>query len=35
MPKILSEDQIAFYRNNGYLAPLDGIDPGTGAARSV
>lgn len=26
MPKVLTEDQIAFYRDNGYLAPFDGID---------
>ena len=32
MPKVLTEDQIRFYRDNGYLAPLDGIDPVTAAA---
>ena len=31
MPKGLTEDQIQFYRENGYLAPLDGIDPAEGA----
>jgi len=32
MPKVLTEDQIAFYRDNGYLAPLDGVDPSDTAA---
>lgn len=27
MPKILTDDQITFYRENGYLAPLCGVDP--------
>ena len=27
MPKVLTEDQIEFYREQGYLAPLDGLDP--------
>lgn len=27
MPKALTEDQIIFYRENGYIAPLDGVDP--------
>jgi non-heme Fe2+,alpha-ketoglutarate-dependent halogenase len=31
MPKVLTEDQIKFYRDNGYLAPLDGVDPAEGA----
>lgn len=32
MPKVLSDDQIAFYRENGYLAPFDGVDPSDAAA---
>lgn len=32
MPKVLSEEQITFYRENGYLAPFDGIDPSDAAA---
>jgi non-haem Fe2+, alpha-ketoglutarate-dependent halogenase len=32
MPKVLSDDQIAFYRENGYLAPFDGVDPPDAAA---
>lgn len=32
MPKVLTDDQIAFYRNNGYLAPFDGVDPSDTAA---
>ena len=32
MPKVLSEAQITFYRENGYLAPFDGIDPSDAAA---
>jgi chlorinating enzyme len=27
MPKVLTEEQIAFYRREGYLYPLDGIKP--------
>lgn len=26
MPKVLTDDQIAFYRENGYLMPFDGVD---------
>jgi non-haem Fe2+, alpha-ketoglutarate-dependent halogenase len=26
MPKVLTDDQIAFYRENGYLAPFEGVD---------
>ena len=32
MPKVLSDDQIAFYRDNGYLVPFDGVDPSEAAA---
>ena len=32
MPKVLSEEQIAFYRDNGYLAPFDGVDTADAAA---
>ena len=32
MPKVLTREQIDFYGDNGYLAPLDGIDPALGAA---
>lgn len=27
MPKVLTQEQIDFYREQGYLAPMDGIDP--------
>lgn len=32
MPKVLTDDQIAFYRDNGYLAPFDGVDAADAAA---
>lgn len=32
MPKVLTEDQIAFYGENGYLAPFDGVDAADAAA---
>lgn len=32
MPKALTDEQLAFYREQGYLAPLDGIDPADAAA---
>ena len=32
MPKVLTEEQISFYRENGYLAPFDGVDPADAAA---
>jgi len=32
MPKVLTEEQIAFYRDNGSLAPFDGVDPAEAAA---
>ncbi|NBP71836.1 MAG: hypothetical protein EBU57_01250, partial [Alphaproteobacteria bacterium] len=32
MPKVLTEEQIAFYHDNGYLAPFDGVDPAEAAA---
>ena len=32
MPKALSENQISFYRENGYLAPIAGIDAAEAAA---
>ena len=32
MPKVLTEEQIAFYHDNGYLAPLDGVDSAETAA---
>ena len=32
MPKVLTNDQIAFYRENGYLAPLDGVPRADAAA---
>ena len=32
MPKVLTEDRIAFYHDNGYLAPFDGVDPADASA---
>lgn len=32
MPKVLSDDQISFYHDNGYLAPFDGVNPADTAA---
>lgn len=32
MPKILSQKQVEFYREKGFLAPLAGIDPADAAA---
>ena len=32
MPKVLSEDQIDFFRETGFLSPYDGIDPTAAAA---
>jgi non-heme Fe2+,alpha-ketoglutarate-dependent halogenase len=32
MPKVLTEAQIEGYRQNGYMAPFDGVDPAEAAA---
>ncbi len=32
MPKVLTEQQVAFFHDNGYLAPFDGVDPADAAA---
>ena len=32
MPKVLTQEQIDSYRTDGYLAPMDGIDPADAAA---
>lgn len=32
MPKVLTDAQISFYRENGYLVPLDGVDPAEASA---
>jgi non-haem Fe2+, alpha-ketoglutarate-dependent halogenase len=32
MPKVLTDDQISFYRDNGYLVPFDGVDASDAAA---
>jgi len=32
MPKVLTEEQIESYRENGFLAPMEGIDPSEAAA---